>query len=87
MTGSSRNLGAVIAERLAARGATVAVHGRRPGGEAEAVAARLRQETGHDHVAVGGDLTGGAGRAARRAGAGRLGGASTCSSTTPGRSP
>jgi NAD(P)-dependent dehydrogenase (short-subunit alcohol dehydrogenase family) len=59
VTGGARNLGATIAARLAAAGATVAVHGRRPGGEAEAVAARLRQETGHDHVAVAGELTGG----------------------------
>ena len=37
VTGSSRNLGAVIAERLAAAGATVAVTYRRLGGAAEAV--------------------------------------------------
>jgi 3-oxoacyl-[acyl-carrier protein] reductase len=59
VTGGSRNLGATIAERLAAAGATVAVHGRRPGGEAEAVAARMRRETGRDHLAVAGELDGG----------------------------
>ena len=40
MTGSSRNLGAVIAERLAAHGATVAVTYRAPGGEARGRRAR-----------------------------------------------
>jgi 3-oxoacyl-[acyl-carrier protein] reductase len=59
VTGSSRNLGAAIAERLAAAGATVAVHGRTPGGEAEAVVARLRDDTGRDHLAVAGELDGG----------------------------
>ena len=59
VTGGARNLGATIAERLAAAGATVAVHGRRPGGEAEAVAARMRRETGRDHLAVAGELAGG----------------------------
>lgn len=56
VTGSSRNLGTTIAERLAAAGATVAVHGRNPGGEAEAVAARLHRDTGRDHLAVAGGL-------------------------------
>jgi NAD(P)-dependent dehydrogenase (short-subunit alcohol dehydrogenase family) len=60
VTGASRNLGTTIAERLAAAGATVAVHGRRPGGEAEAVAARLRRDSGRDHLAVAGELADGA---------------------------
>jgi 3-oxoacyl-[acyl-carrier protein] reductase len=59
VTGASRNLGTTIAERLAAAGATVAVHGRRPGGEAETVAARMRRATGRDHLAVAGELDGG----------------------------
>ena len=52
VTGSSRNLGAVIAEHLAARGARVAVTYRRSEEEARALVARL----GDGHVAVGGDL-------------------------------
>jgi NAD(P)-dependent dehydrogenase (short-subunit alcohol dehydrogenase family) len=52
VTGSSRNLGAVIAERLAARGAKVAVTYRHSEKEARALVARL----GEGHVAVGGDL-------------------------------
>jgi 3-oxoacyl-[acyl-carrier protein] reductase len=60
VTGASRNLGAAIAERLAGAGATVAVHGRRAGGAAEAVAARLRDETGRAHLAVAGELDSGA---------------------------
>jgi NAD(P)-dependent dehydrogenase (short-subunit alcohol dehydrogenase family) len=56
VTGGSRNLGTTIAERLAAAGATVAVHGRTPGGEAETVAGRLRRDTGRDHLAVAGEL-------------------------------
>jgi NAD(P)-dependent dehydrogenase (short-subunit alcohol dehydrogenase family) len=59
VTGGSRNLGTTIAERLAAAGATVAVHGRAAGGEAEAVVARLRRDTGRDHLAVAGELDGG----------------------------
>jgi NAD(P)-dependent dehydrogenase (short-subunit alcohol dehydrogenase family) len=58
VTGASRNLGATIAERLAAAGATVALHGRTPGG-AELVAARLRRDTGRDHLTVAGELDGG----------------------------
>jgi NAD(P)-dependent dehydrogenase (short-subunit alcohol dehydrogenase family) len=56
VTGASRNLGSTIAERLAAAGATVAVHGRAPGGEAEKVAARMRRATGRDHLTVAGEL-------------------------------
>jgi NAD(P)-dependent dehydrogenase (short-subunit alcohol dehydrogenase family) len=52
VTGSSRNLGAVIAERLAAEGATVAVtyHG------SEDVARALVARLGPGHVALRGDL-------------------------------
>jgi NAD(P)-dependent dehydrogenase (short-subunit alcohol dehydrogenase family) len=52
VTGSSRNLGAVIAERLAAQGATVAVtyHG------AQDAARALVERLGRGHVAVRGDL-------------------------------
>jgi NAD(P)-dependent dehydrogenase (short-subunit alcohol dehydrogenase family) len=56
VTGSSRNLGAVIAERLAARGATVAVTYRQSEAEARELAARLGTATGRRHVAVAGDL-------------------------------
>jgi len=56
VTGASRNLGSAIAERLAAAGATVAVHGRTPGGEAETVAGRMRRATGRDHLTVAGEL-------------------------------
>jgi NAD(P)-dependent dehydrogenase (short-subunit alcohol dehydrogenase family) len=57
VTGSSRNLGAVIAERLAAQGATVAVTYRGSQQAAEALVERL----GAGHVAVGGDLASDAG--------------------------
>src|SRR3954462_1465194 len=53
VTGSSRNLGAVIAERLAAHGASVAVtyHGsERPAREL------VERLGGGPHLAVGGDL-------------------------------
>jgi NAD(P)-dependent dehydrogenase (short-subunit alcohol dehydrogenase family) len=53
VTGSSRNLGAVIAERLAAHGATVAVTYRQSEEAARELVARL---PGRGHVAVGGDL-------------------------------
>jgi NAD(P)-dependent dehydrogenase (short-subunit alcohol dehydrogenase family) len=52
VTGSSRNLGAVIAERLAAHGATVAVTYR----DSEKAARELVARLGEGHVAVGGDL-------------------------------
>lgn len=52
VTGSSRNLGAVIAERLAAHGATVAVTYR----DSEEAARELVARLGEGHVAVGGDL-------------------------------
>jgi NAD(P)-dependent dehydrogenase (short-subunit alcohol dehydrogenase family) len=56
VTGASRNLGATIAETLAAHGATVAVHYRESAGAARALVAGLRERTGREHVAVGGDL-------------------------------
>lgn len=56
VTGSSRNLGAVIAERLAARGATVAVTYCSSEAPARELVERLRADTGREHVAVGGDL-------------------------------
>ena len=57
VTGASRNLGAVIAERLAARGAAVAVNYHASAEAAEALVARLRTETGREHVAIGADVT------------------------------
>ncbi len=60
VTGSSRNLGAVIADRLAARGATVAVTYRASEAPARDLVARLREATGREHVAVSGDLADGA---------------------------
>lgn len=56
VTGSSRNLGAAIAERLARAGAVVALTYHSSRDEAETLAARLREETGRDHIVVGGDL-------------------------------
>lgn len=56
VTASSRNLGAVIAERLARLGATVAVNYHSSGAEAEALVARLRAVTGREHVALAGDV-------------------------------
>ena len=56
VTGSSRNLGAVIAERLAAAGATVAITYRESEPEARSLAERLRRETGRRHPCVQGDL-------------------------------
>lgn len=61
VTGSSRNLGAAIAERLAEAGATVALTYHSSRDEAEALAGRLRERTGRDHVALGGDLADAAG--------------------------
>jgi NAD(P)-dependent dehydrogenase (short-subunit alcohol dehydrogenase family) len=59
VTGSSRNLGAVIAERLAARGGTIAVTYRSSEAPARDLVERLREATGRPHVAVGGDLADG----------------------------
>jgi NAD(P)-dependent dehydrogenase (short-subunit alcohol dehydrogenase family) len=57
VTGSSRHLGAAIARRLAAGGATVAVHHHTGAEEAHALVDELRTSTGRRHVAVGGDVT------------------------------
>jgi NAD(P)-dependent dehydrogenase (short-subunit alcohol dehydrogenase family) len=56
VTGSSRNLGAVIAERLATAGATVALTYNESEQSARELAARLRAATGREHACVGGDL-------------------------------
>jgi NAD(P)-dependent dehydrogenase (short-subunit alcohol dehydrogenase family) len=56
ITGASRNLGAAIAERLAGSGARVAINYHASAGEAEALAVRLRSETGRDHLALAGDV-------------------------------
>jgi NAD(P)-dependent dehydrogenase (short-subunit alcohol dehydrogenase family) len=56
VTGSSQNLGAVIAERLASAGATVALTNRESERAARDLAARLRAETGRTHPCVSGDL-------------------------------
>lgn len=61
VTASSRNLGAVIAERLARYGATVAVNYHSSGAEAESLVARLQAETGREHVALAGDVAAAAG--------------------------
>jgi 3-oxoacyl-[acyl-carrier protein] reductase len=57
VTGASRNLGAVIAERLAHRGARVAVNYNASADEARKVVEHLAGETGRDHVAIQADLT------------------------------
>src|SRR5438874_5295669 len=57
VTGASRNLGAVIAERLAARGATVAINYNASADVASELAARLARETGREHVALQADLS------------------------------
>ncbi len=56
VTGSSRNLGAVIAQRLAAHGATVAVTYRRSEGQARELVEQMAAATGCGHVAIPGDL-------------------------------
>jgi len=56
VTGSSRNLGAVIAERLAQCGATVAVNYNTSAEAARALVERLRAETGRKHIAVQADV-------------------------------
>jgi NAD(P)-dependent dehydrogenase (short-subunit alcohol dehydrogenase family) len=56
VTGGSRNLGAVIAERLAGAGARVAINYYTSRDQAEALAERLRAETGLDHLALPGDV-------------------------------
>lgn len=65
VTGSSRGIGRVLAERLCADGARVAVHGTRPdsprafgeGESMEQVAREVAQAAGGETVAVWGDLT------------------------------
>jgi 3-oxoacyl-[acyl-carrier protein] reductase len=54
VTGSSRGIGAAIARRLAALGATVAVHYRAEQAAAEATVADL---AGEGHMVVGADIT------------------------------
>lgn len=61
VTGSSRNLGASIVDRLATLGATVAVNYHSSGDVARVLVERLRLRTGAPHVAVAGDGTTGAG--------------------------
>jgi NAD(P)-dependent dehydrogenase (short-subunit alcohol dehydrogenase family) len=56
VTGASRNLGATIAERLAGAGATVAINHRDSADAAAELVARLRAETGREHVALQGDV-------------------------------
>jgi NAD(P)-dependent dehydrogenase (short-subunit alcohol dehydrogenase family) len=56
VTGASRNLGAVIAERLAHSGATVAVNYNSSERDARALVERLRAETGADHIALPGNV-------------------------------
>jgi NAD(P)-dependent dehydrogenase (short-subunit alcohol dehydrogenase family) len=55
VTGSSRNLGAVIAERLASYGATVAVNYYTSEATARALAERLGEQTGRKHYVLPGD--------------------------------
>ena len=56
VTGGSRNLGATIAERLAAHGASVAITFHTGTDTATALVERLERETGRPHHAFGGDL-------------------------------
>lgn len=56
VTGSSRGIGAAIAERLAGEGAAVAVHYSKSPGKAEEVASRIKAKGGNA-VVVGGDLS------------------------------
>jgi NAD(P)-dependent dehydrogenase (short-subunit alcohol dehydrogenase family) len=56
VTGASRNLGALIAERLAAHGARVAVNFNGSAAAAGELVERLQQETGREHVAIQADV-------------------------------
>jgi NAD(P)-dependent dehydrogenase (short-subunit alcohol dehydrogenase family) len=56
VTGASRNLGAVIAERLASYGAAVAVNYHTSEQDARGLVQRLRAETGGDHIALAGNM-------------------------------
>jgi NAD(P)-dependent dehydrogenase (short-subunit alcohol dehydrogenase family) len=57
VTGASRNLGAVIAERLASHGAAVAVNYHSSAEAAEELVERLRNETERKHVAIQADVS------------------------------
>jgi NAD(P)-dependent dehydrogenase (short-subunit alcohol dehydrogenase family) len=57
VTGASRNLGAVIAERLAHHGAAVAVNYQASADAAQQLVERLKSETGRQHVAIQADVT------------------------------
>ncbi len=57
VTGSSRNLGASIAEELARRGARVAVNYATSPAEAESLVARMTEDTSLGHVALEADLS------------------------------
>ena len=61
VTSASRNLGAVIAETLAHRGARVAVNYFSSADGARALVERLNEKTGLEHVAVQGDTSTGDG--------------------------
>ena len=56
VTGGSRNLGSVIAERLAGHGATVAISYQSKAEAAAALVGRLEAATGRRHFAFQGDL-------------------------------
>jgi NAD(P)-dependent dehydrogenase (short-subunit alcohol dehydrogenase family) len=57
VTGASRNLGAVIAERLADQGATVAVNYNSSADAAREVAGRLATDGTREHLAIQADVT------------------------------
>jgi NAD(P)-dependent dehydrogenase (short-subunit alcohol dehydrogenase family) len=61
VTAASRNLGPVIAERLARAGVTVAINYNRSEGEARELVERLHAADGGAHVAVQGDTASGDG--------------------------
>jgi NAD(P)-dependent dehydrogenase (short-subunit alcohol dehydrogenase family) len=56
VTGASRNLGAVIAERLAHHGAAVAVNYHTSAETALELVERLKSETGREHAAIQADV-------------------------------
>ena len=56
VTGASRNLGAVIAERLAHHGAAVAVNYHSSAETALELVERLKSETGREHAAIQADV-------------------------------
>jgi len=57
VTGGSRNLGGVIAERLARGGLSVAVNYHTSASAAQELVTRLEAESGRPHIAVGADMT------------------------------